>query len=70
MIEVEPGTPADQAGIESGDIVTALGDEAIDAERSFSEVLFQFEPGDTVPVTLIRGNDEFQVEITLGERDP
>ncbi|MDQ3692992.1 MAG: trypsin-like peptidase domain-containing protein [Chloroflexota bacterium] len=69
LIEVEPGTPAERAGIESGDIVTALGGEAIDAERSFSEVLFQFEPGETVPVTLIRGNEELQVEITLGERD-
>ena len=68
LVRVEPGSPAAQAGVQAGDIVTAIGDQPIDAQRSFTEALFQFEPGATVPVTLIRGDETIEVEMTLGER--
>ena len=68
LIEVTSDSPAGQAGIETGDIVTAIGDLPINAQRSFSEALFQFEPGETVPVTIVRGGEELQMEVTLGER--
>ncbi len=68
LAEVPEDSPAGQAGIQTDDIVTALDDVEITAQRSFSEVLFQFEPGDTVTVSLIRGDEEMQVEMTLGER--
>ncbi len=68
LVEVPRDSPAGQAGIQPDDIVTALDDVQITAQRSFSEVLFQFEPGDTVTVSLVRGDEEMQVEMTLGER--
>jgi S1-C subfamily serine protease len=68
LVDVPRDSPAGQAGIQTDDIVTALDDVKITPQRSFSEVLFQFEPGDTVLVTLIRGREEMQVEMTLGER--
>lgn len=68
LADVPRDSPAGQAGIRADDIVTALNDIQITAQRSFSEVLFEFEPGDTVVVTLYRGNEEMQVEMTLGER--
>lgn len=68
LVDVPRNSPAGQAGIRTDDIVTALNDTVITAQQSFSEVLFQFEPGDTVTVTLIRGNEEMQVDMTLGER--
>lgn len=67
LTEVVPDSPADQAGIEIGDIVTTIGDLSINARRGFQEALYQFEPGDTVPVTLMRGEEKIEVEITLGE---
>lgn len=68
LVDVPRDSPAGQAGIRTDDIVTALDDVEITPQRSFSEVLFQFEPGDTVLVTLMRGSEEMQVEMTLGER--
>jgi 2-alkenal reductase len=68
LVEVEPNTPAARAGIQADDIVTAIGDLPINAQRSFTEALFQFEPGQTVTVTVLRGTNEMTSEVTLGER--
>jgi 2-alkenal reductase len=62
------GGPADRAGIQAGDIVLAIGDRRIQGQTTFTEALFAHSPGDTVPVTVLRGNGERQVEITLAER--
>ncbi|MFM9107985.1 MAG: S1C family serine protease, partial [Chloroflexota bacterium] len=63
-----PGGPADAAGLRSGDIVTALGDQAIDGQTTFTEALFGFAAGDAIPVTVNRDGRERTVEVTLGER--
>ena len=61
-------TGGNTAGFQVDDIVTALNDEAINAQQTFSEVLFQFAPGDTVTVSFVRGSREMQADVTLGER--
>jgi 2-alkenal reductase len=65
--DVVPDGPADEAGIEPGDIILSLGGEEISAEISLSSLLFDRAPGDTVDVTLLRGDDEETVSLTLGE---
>lgn len=67
---VEPGAPADKAGIRQGDIVTAIGNDRVDAQNTFTEVLFAHQPGETVPVTIVRGSREMQVQMTLARRAP
>lgn len=66
--EVIPGGPAAEAGIETGDIILAIAGQRIDAENSLTEVLFRHEPGETVTVTVQRGDETLDVEMTLGER--
>jgi 2-alkenal reductase len=66
--QVEPGTPAAAAGIAPGDIILAIGGQAIDSRTSFSEALFNYRPGDAVPVRVLRGGDELDLNVTLGER--
>jgi S1-C subfamily serine protease len=51
-----------------GDIVTAIDDVAIDQQNVFAEVLFLHQPGDTVSVTLLRGDQSLTVPLTLSER--
>lgn len=65
---VDPGTPADQAGLEQGDVIVGIGDSRIDERTSFSEALFAHRPGETVPLTVMRGSDEVTLDVTLGER--
>jgi 2-alkenal reductase len=70
VLTVVPGGPADQAGVKEGDVVTAIDGVAIDQQTSFSEALFEHQPGDTVTITVVRDGRELQLQITLGERPP
>jgi S1-C subfamily serine protease len=65
---VVPGGPADAAGVRPGDIVTAIGDFRIDGQLTFTEALFAYGPGATIPVTVQRDSGERQLEIRLAER--
>jgi 2-alkenal reductase len=67
--DVSEDSGADDAGIRVGDIILAIEGQAIDQNNPFVEVLFAHEPGETVEVTVQRGDDEITVEVTLGERE-
>lgn len=68
--DVIADNPAAEAGMEPGDILLTIDGQRLDANTSMSEALFIHQPGDTVPVTLLRGNEELAVDVTLGERPP
>jgi len=65
--DVYRGTPAAAAGLRSGDIITRVGDVPIDADHTFLNALFNFEPGDTITLEFVRGNETLQTQVTLGE---
>jgi S1-C subfamily serine protease len=60
--------PAAQAGLEIGDVITALGDQTIDQQHTLIDLLFDHEPGDTVNVTVQRDGASKTFQVTLGER--
>lgn len=64
---VVPGSPADQAGIQRGDILTKIGDVPIDENHSYINALFQYKPGDTVNIELARGTKTITVSVRLAE---
>jgi 2-alkenal reductase len=66
--EVVPGGPADQAGIQTDDVIVAIAGDPITQTDSFSEILFRHQPGETVELTFIRDNREQTADITLTER--
>ncbi|MGH2558593.1 MAG: S1C family serine protease [Thermomicrobiales bacterium] len=69
IMEVEPNTPAAEAGLQAGDVITAIDGEEIDDDHSLVEVLiFGHAPGDTVELTIDRDGAEETVSITLDER--
>ncbi len=65
---VEPDSPAEEAGLEDGDIILRIEDQAIDAEHPLDAILSSYGPGQTVRMTILRGNTEMTVSITLGTR--
>ena len=65
---VVPGGPADQAGIREGDIILGIGDQRIQSQTTFTEALFDQSPEETVAVTVLRGGEERQFEVTLAGR--
>ena len=71
MVEkVVPGSAAEQAGIQSGDLILKLGDKQVTSGDELSSAIGAYKPGDTAIITLQRNNQEMTVEVTFGEYAP
>jgi serine protease DegQ len=66
-----PGGPAEQAGVQPGDIVLAVDGQPTRTPESFLAVLRAHEPGDTI-VTTLRGPDGARrdVRVAVTDRPP
>ena len=60
--------PADKAGLKDGDIVTAVDSQELDPAHQLDLLLLQHEPGDTITLTVRRGDRTLRPELTLGTR--
>jgi serine protease Do len=68
VLEVVPGTPADEAGLRVEDIIVGLDDTPIESSGDLLGALRDYEPGDTVQLTIVRDDDEQTFDVTLAER--
>jgi S1-C subfamily serine protease len=62
------GGPAEKAGVRKGDIITKIGDIAIDTEHPLDLALAGFAPGQTIELEIIRGSQTLTIDVTLGTR--
>ena len=62
---VVPGSPADKAGIQSGDILLQINGEQINQQSPLTNLLQKYQPGDTITVHLMRKGAESDVKVTL-----
>ncbi len=62
------GSPAEQAGLVAGDIITAVNGTTIDATNPFDLVMSQLSPGASVKLDVLRDGQSTQVTIVLGTR--
>ena len=67
VTRISSGSPASEAGLQEGDIITKIGDVTLDETHSYVNTLFTFKPGDQINLEVMRGNDNVQVQVTLGE---
>lgn len=67
VTRVAPGSPAAQAGLQPGDIITHLGDVEINESRSYLNALFSFAPGEQVTIAFFREGQRRETVVTLGE---
>jgi S1-C subfamily serine protease len=65
---VDPDTPASRAGIQAGDVIVAIGGEAVESSQGVLERLLDHDPGERVPVTVVRGEEALDLDVTLGTR--
>jgi S1-C subfamily serine protease len=65
---VVSGSPAEQAGIKDGDVVTSIEGQSIDTEHPLDSVITQFAPGRTVTVEVYRNGATAKLQVTLGTR--
>lgn len=61
-----PKSPAEKAGLQPGDVVTHVGMKKTPNLQALRDTVFSYEPGDEVTLTVKRGNESFDVTLTLG----
>jgi S1-C subfamily serine protease len=64
---VQPGSPADKAGIRRGDVITAVNGSAIKDSNDLRNDVAQMTPGSTAKMTVVRDGKEQTIDVTLAE---
>jgi serine protease Do len=62
---VFPGSGAEEAGLKAGDIVTRVGDKAVETRQVLIETIRQYKPGDALVLSIKRGDKEMPITVTL-----
>jgi C-terminal processing protease CtpA/Prc len=65
---VRAGSPADEAGLESGDVIVHLGDMEIPDLQALAVALRKYRPGDVVQLTWTRDGERHSTDVTLAKR--
>ena len=63
---VAANSPAQKAGVQVGDIITHIDDEPVQDGRLAMHRIAMLRPGDTVGITLLRGQQSFELRAVLG----
>ena len=66
IAKVDAGSPAAEAGLQGGDLITAVDGDAVDSSTDLVAAIRSRHPGDRVEVTFERDGASKTVEVTLG----
>ncbi len=62
---ITPGSAADEAEIQEGDILLSLGGTEITSDTDLGSIIREHDVGDTISMTILRDGERQQVEVTL-----
>ncbi len=68
VVTVAPGTPAETAGLERGDIITAIDGDTVRSMQELAGRITRYAPGDEVTLAVQRGGDQLELTVELGEQ--
>jgi len=66
--QVEEGTPAQEAGLEAGDIITAINGERLENYLQLGNQIASMQPGEDATLRINRDGEERTFTVTLGAR--
>jgi serine protease Do len=70
VTQVAIGSPADKAGIQAGDVITAVGSQAISTVDDFNNTIHGDQIGQQIDVTYYRGKVKNSVPVVLATSPP
>ena len=70
VASVDEGSCAEKAGIQTGDIITQLGDSVVESYNDLKSAIKQFSAGDTTELVLYRAGESMTLTITFDEAQP
>jgi S1-C subfamily serine protease len=65
---VAPGSPAEQAGLREGDVITTIDGNSVGSIDELAAGVANHQPGDTVNLTVVRAGDTIQLTAALQAR--
>jgi serine protease Do len=66
--EVEPGTPAEKAGLKQGDVIRTYNGQTIDNRARLQSMVAGTSPGTEVTLGVLRNGQPLTLKVTLGEQ--
>jgi len=67
---IDRGSPAEKAGLRLGDIITAINGRQVPDTNTALNAIAEVPPGKSVPVKVIRRNQELSLDVLVGKRRP
>ena len=67
VADVVAASPADDAGLRPKDVITAVNNTPLKSDSDLAQFISTHKPGDQVTLTVLRGNQQMTVKVTLGE---
>jgi serine protease DegQ len=67
---IERGSPAERSGMKLGDVVVAVNGRAVGDTTAALNAIAEIPPGKTVPVKVVRRNQELSLDVVVGKRRP
>jgi len=65
---VDPGSPAEDAGFKPYDVILKVANEPITNQNDFVGRLFEYRPGDVVPMEVVREGEMVRINMKLGSQ--
>jgi S1-C subfamily serine protease len=64
IVDIAPGSPAELAGLRSEDLIVALGGQSIEGVEDIQRLMSHDKIGDTLWVSVLRGDRELELELS------
>ncbi len=64
IVDIAPGSPAESAGLRSEDLIVALGGQSIEGVDDIQRLMSHDKIGHTLPVSVLRGDRELELELS------
>jgi len=65
---VMPDTPAAESGLQQRDIIVRFGDIELVENTPFINALYEYSPGENIPVHVLREGEKVELEVRLGQQ--